>query len=408
MSSSLGRDLVAAANCGTANPLSALGTQLQSQSSAQLPLDAKLFSSLQNQQQQNIVLPQNAQQLMLARPQQQQRVQHKPQQQQQQTRHESEILAAQFNAMQMREKQQQQAMEQAFAIQQQQQQQHQPQMGADWSNELLKQQQQKHPHSASTAMIQTQHQQHLRPQQYMPSQALHNSIMSPHMLAHQQQQQSAQFAAMQQQHSMRQQQYMQQFAAMQMQQQQQQHQMMHQQKLQQQSQQNAQIEELHADTLQQSEFINSFGDQINDPTAVQSQASDLNADSQQTTAGGMGGLDKATLDRLLASDNPKWRNSKFLSFINRISRGEIEFKDNQAIERSAADIAASKMQQQQSSTTLDELDKQDFTRKVEAVSADWYNQFSSESQQQSHDPSMPYATDPSTAEANTAFAADEP
>lgn len=46
-----------------------------------------------------------------------------------------------------------------------------------------------------------------------------------------------------------------------------------------------------------------------------------------------GGMDKDMLDALMKSDNPKWRNSKFLQFIDKISKGQIEFRDNQAIDK---------------------------------------------------------------------------
>ena len=39
------------------------------------------------------------------------------------------------------------------------------------------------------------------------------------------------------------------------------------------------------------------------------------------------------IDRLMASDDAKWRNSKFLRFISKIKAGEIEFRDNQAVEK---------------------------------------------------------------------------
>lgn len=56
--------------------------------------------------------------------------------------------------------------------------------------------------------------------------------------------------------------------------------------------------------------------------------------SQSSSIGG--GLDGEMLQKLMNSDNPKWRNSKFLKFVNKIKNGEIEFRDNQAIERPAA------------------------------------------------------------------------
>lgn len=55
--------------------------------------------------------------------------------------------------------------------------------------------------------------------------------------------------------------------------------------------------------------------------------------------GGMGlGMDAATIETLLNSDNDKWRNSKFLKFINKVSKGEIDFRDNQAIEKTPQQI----------------------------------------------------------------------
>ena len=46
-----------------------------------------------------------------------------------------------------------------------------------------------------------------------------------------------------------------------------------------------------------------------------------------------GGLNQEMIDKLLASDDPKWRNSRFLKFISKIKSGEIEFRDNQAIDK---------------------------------------------------------------------------
>jgi peroxin-5 len=53
--------------------------------------------------------------------------------------------------------------------------------------------------------------------------------------------------------------------------------------------------------------------------------------------GGMSfGMDKAMIDRLMQSGDPKWRNSKFLKFIDQIQKGEVEFKDNQVVYKAAA------------------------------------------------------------------------
>jgi len=48
--------------------------------------------------------------------------------------------------------------------------------------------------------------------------------------------------------------------------------------------------------------------------------------------GGMGmGMDKAMIEKLMKSGDPKWKNSKFLKFIDQINKGEVEFKDNQVV-----------------------------------------------------------------------------
>lgn len=53
---------------------------------------------------------------------------------------------------------------------------------------------------------------------------------------------------------------------------------------------------------------------------------------EQSSAMGMG-MSAEMIENLMNSDKDKWRNSKFLKFINKIQKGEIEFKDNQAIEK---------------------------------------------------------------------------
>jgi hypothetical protein len=58
-----------------------------------------------------------------------------------------------------------------------------------------------------------------------------------------------------------------------------------------------------------------------------------------------GGMDKEMLEKLVNSDNPKWRNSKFLKFIDKISKGEIEFRDNQAFEKPAGSGSAAAEQE---------------------------------------------------------------
>lgn len=56
------------------------------------------------------------------------------------------------------------------------------------------------------------------------------------------------------------------------------------------------------------------------------------ADAGAGSAVGMG-INKQMIDELLQSDNPKWRNSKFLKFVSRVTRGELEFQGNQLVER---------------------------------------------------------------------------
>ena len=84
---------------------------------------------------------------------------------------------------------------------------------------------------------------------------------------------------------------------------------------------------------------NEFEEAYRNATGYGSQAdwgSQYNAESQAAPAQESnmgGGMSKQMIDDLMNSDNPKWRNSKFLAFIDKISKGEIEFKDNQAIDK---------------------------------------------------------------------------
>lgn len=55
----------------------------------------------------------------------------------------------------------------------------------------------------------------------------------------------------------------------------------------------------------------------------------------QVQSGFGGGLNGEMIERLMASDDPKWRNSKFLKFISKIKEGKIEFRNNEAVEREA-------------------------------------------------------------------------
>eukprot|EP00466_Bigelowiella_natans_P004024 jgi/Bigna1/60749/fgenesh1_kg.14_\ len=46
---------------------------------------------------------------------------------------------------------------------------------------------------------------------------------------------------------------------------------------------------------------------------------------QRSMGGGMG-LSSEMIEKLMKSDNPKWRNSKFLKFLNQVNSGEITFR----------------------------------------------------------------------------------
>ena len=86
-------------------------------------------------------------------------------------------------------------------------------------------------------------------------------------------------------------------------------------------------------------------------TAAESAAQSDSAQSQlnqQSSGDGLGGgLNADMIDALLRSDDPKWRQSKFLQFISKIKSGQIEFRDNQAIDRGGAAPSDTEQQQQQ-------------------------------------------------------------
>lgn len=52
------------------------------------------------------------------------------------------------------------------------------------------------------------------------------------------------------------------------------------------------------------------------------------------------GMDKAMIEKLMQGDDPKWRNSKFLKFIDQLQKGEIEFKDNQVVPKTPVPVEA--------------------------------------------------------------------
>ena len=107
----------------------------------------------------------------------------------------------------------------------------------------------------------------------------------------------------------------------------------------------------------------------------QSSAQSEPASLGQSAGDGLGGgLNADMIDALLRSDDPKWRQSKFLQFISKIKSGQIEFRDNQAIDTghsSQADgTAASPTQRQQM-----------------ASGAEWAEEYSSDEQLRSSFPS---------------------
>mmetsp|Transcript_24387 Transcript_24387/g.36589 ORF Transcript_24387/g.36589 Transcript_24387/m.36589 type:complete len:654 (+) Transcript_24387:50-2011(+) len=66
---------------------------------------------------------------------------------------------------------------------------------------------------------------------------------------------------------------------------------------------------------------------------------------QETRQRGGMGLDAEMIKKLMTSDNPRWRNSKFLKFLSKVNNGEIEFKDNKVVHKEkpkAAEVDDSK------------------------------------------------------------------
>ncbi|GAB5357125.1 hypothetical protein AAMO2058_000347500 [Amorphochlora amoebiformis] len=92
--------------------------------------------------------------------------------------------------------------------------------------------------------------------------------------------------------------------------------------------------------------LGGVGQQVNVPSAnevqnlfagVQAPKTDLKStpieaqpETEQRPMGGMG-LNPEMIEKLMNSKNPRWRNSKFMKFLNKVQKGEIEFKDNQVI-----------------------------------------------------------------------------
>lgn len=118
---------------------------------------------------------------------------------------------------------------------------------------------------------------------------------------------------------------------------------------------------------------NEFEEAYRNATGYGSQAdwgSQYNADAHppQQESSMAGGMSKAMLDDLMKSDNPKWRHSKFLKFIDKISKGEIEFKDNQAIDKGP----------QPQRTQGSEEWAGEYAQNAAQLGAEWADQFSTQ------------------------------
>mmetsp|Transcript_7314 Transcript_7314/g.10210 ORF Transcript_7314/g.10210 Transcript_7314/m.10210 type:complete len:654 (-) Transcript_7314:442-2403(-) len=61
------------------------------------------------------------------------------------------------------------------------------------------------------------------------------------------------------------------------------------------------------------------------------QESNMELQQERPLGGGGMGLSPEMINKLMQSDNPKWKNSKFLKFLNKVNNGEISFKDNKLV-----------------------------------------------------------------------------
>lgn len=169
-----------------------------------------------------------------------------------------------------------------------------------------------------SAPVQQQHPQHHHHQQQMMAHAQAQHAQMAHA-----QQQRAQMQ--QQQMHMQQQQQMHQ-----MQQLQQQQQLMLQQQQQQLANRQTQSQP-QSQTQTQAPAASVFA-------ALRAQQQDL--DTTSSTAplqtGPASGMSADVMREIQASENPKMKNSKFLNFIDRLQKGEVEFRDNDVVEVDAA------------------------------------------------------------------------
>ncbi|WIA12458.1 hypothetical protein OEZ85_012493 [Tetradesmus obliquus] len=86
--------------------------------------------------------------------------------------------------------------------------------------------------------------------------------------------------------------------------------------------------------------------------------------------------DARLVDALTADGDPKMRNSKFLQFLSKMSKGELEFEDNKVVERAAGDAWASEFGAGSSSAA--------------AAASNWSSEFmQQQGQQQQQQPAAP-------------------
>jgi peroxin-5 len=137
------------------------------------------------------------------------------------------------------------------------------------------------------------------------------------------------------------------------------------------SEESRQFESLYGSPVQQQQFDPSASKQAQTPDEPWvNEYETSSAGPQQSMAGG---LDSAMLQQLMSSDDPKWKNSKFLKFINKISKGEIEFRDNQAIEKSADQIAAEQQAKGWQEQFTDQMNSENNTNPA----SQWQSEFES-------------------------------
>ena len=103
------------------------------------------------------------------------------------------------------------------------------------------------------------------------------------------------------------------------------------------------------------------------PVDEASMVNSFSSPQMEEASGLGGGLNQEMIDRLMQSDDPKWRNSRFLQFISKIKSGQIEFRDNQAVERQQGEAEAA----QEGAKWADEFEE----RQASAFPSSWAEDF---------------------------------